>query len=162
LGQADKTEVRSITETAALLRRHLQETGKAGSRDRALEKSLGTLFDRALVGLYIVQDRKFQYVNPRILDSMGYSETELLGADSLSFVHPGDRRMVRDNAVKMLKGESSAPYEYRIISKGGETRWVLESVTPIEYRGRQATLGYFMDVTEKRRIDDPNFYGNGK
>ena len=70
--QANKTKVRCITETTALLRRHSAETGEAGSLDRAVEKSLGTLFGRALIGLYIVQDGKFQYVNPRFLDASKY------------------------------------------------------------------------------------------
>ena len=32
--------------------------------------------------------------------------------------------------------------------------WVMEAVTPIEYRGRRATLGYSLDITEQKRAEE--------
>jgi len=105
------------------------------------------------VGLYIVQDGKFQYVNPQFQNSTGYSEDELLDTNPLSYVFPGDRDVVRTNTILMLKGKIPYPYEYRLINKSGQTRWVMETVTSIQYQGRQATLGNYMDITERKLLE---------
>jgi len=105
------------------------------------------------VGLYIVQNGKFQYVNPQFQDSTGYSEDELLDTDPLSYVFPGDRDVVRVNAILMLKDKIPYPYEYRLISKSGHTRWVMETVNSIQFQERQATLGNCMDITERKLLE---------
>ncbi|MBN2463566.1 MAG: PAS domain S-box protein [Dehalococcoidia bacterium] len=105
-------------------------------------------------GIYIVQDGKFQYVNALFQELTGYSETELLGKYSLDLVHPDDREKVREKAVESLKVGSSLPYEYRFVKKDGEIIWVLEKVTSTEYRGKRATVGSFMDITERKRLEE--------
>ena len=117
------------------------------------ETLLKTIYEHSPIGVYIVQDGRFQYVNPRFQELTGYSEEELIGTESLSYVFPGDRDMVRINAILMLRGKLPYPYEYRLISKTGEVRWVMETVAPIQYRGRRATLGIYMDITERKRIE---------
>jgi diguanylate cyclase (GGDEF)-like protein/PAS domain S-box-containing protein len=132
--------------------------GIASIRDiterKQAETLFKTLFSSSPIGIYIVQDGKFQFVNPQFQKHTGYSEDELLGMDSLKIVLPEDRNMVRENAVKMLKGERSSPYEYRVINKCGETRWIMETVTSIQYQGRRATLGNYMDITERKLMEE--------
>ena len=70
-----------------------------------MRKLFRTLADSSPIGMYIVQDGTFQYVNPQFLKFTGYSEDELLGTDPLSYVFPGDRDVVRASAVLMLKGK---------------------------------------------------------
>jgi|GEM_PF-754968 PAS domain S-box-containing protein len=111
------------------------------------------LFTNSPIGVYIVQDGKFKMVNPQFLKITGYSREELLGRDSLTLVVPEDRGLVREKAIKMLKGECFTPYEYRAISKNGEIKWVMETVTSIQYQGRRAALGSFMDVTERKEAE---------
>jgi signal transduction histidine kinase len=59
--------------------------------------------------------------------------------------------MCRDRAVQMLKGTNPRPYEYRVITKGGEVRWILETVVSTQYQGRRASLGNFMDITQRKQ-----------
>ena len=106
------------------------------------------------VGVYIVQDRKLQFVNQQFQKLTGYSQEELLGKDSFSLVVPEDRGMVRENAVKMLKGERSLPYEYRTFNKSGEIKWIVETMSPVTYRGRRAVLGNYMDITERKQAEE--------
>ena len=112
-----------------------------------------TLANSSPVGVYIVQDRKCQFVNPQFQKYTGYTEDELLGMDSLGLVHPEDRERVRENAVEMLKGKRLSPYEFRYIRKNGQTIWAMETVTSIHYRGKRATLGNFMDITERKQME---------
>jgi signal transduction histidine kinase/CheY-like chemotaxis protein len=53
----------------------------------------------------------------------------------------------------MLKGKSSSPYEYQFVNKEGETRWAMESVTTTTYQRKTAAIGYFMDITERKRLE---------
>jgi len=123
------------------------------TENKPIEDLLKTVSINSPVGIYIVQDRKFCYVNYQFLEDTGYSEDELLGTDPLQIVMPEDRDMVRDHAIKMLKGRSSTQYEYRAITKDGDTRWALETVVPIMYKGRQATLGNYMDITDHKQME---------
>ena len=83
----------------------------------------------------------------------GYADTELIGTYSLNNIYPDDREMVREEAIKCLKGESFEPYEYRFVKKNNEVMWVLETITPIVYKEERATLGSFMDITERKGRD---------
>jgi PAS domain S-box-containing protein len=109
-----------------------------------------TLANSSQAGVYILQDRKFQFVNPHIQDYAGYSEAEMLGMNPVSIIHPVDRAQARKNAVRMLKGQRFSPYEFRIITGDGRIKWILESVTSISYNGRPAVLGNSMNVTEQK------------
>ncbi len=56
------------------------------------------------IGTFIVQEQQFKFTSKQFQRYLGYSEEEMLGADSMSFVFPEDRDMVRENAIQMLKG----------------------------------------------------------
>jgi diguanylate cyclase (GGDEF)-like protein/PAS domain S-box-containing protein len=106
------------------------------------------------VGIYLVHQGRFAYASPLFLKLSGYSEAELIGHSSLDHVHPEDRDSVRERAVKRLKGECSGAYEYRFIRRDRQPIWVLEMVTPIDYRGERATLGSFMDITDRKSMEE--------
>ena len=105
-------------------------------------------------GIYIVQHSKFVYVSQLYQKITSYSDDELIGAYSLGNIHPEDRDMVRKQAIKCLKKESLEPYEYRFINKDNEVRWILETVKPIVYQGERATLGSFIDITERKLTEE--------
>src|SRR4030043_1516230 len=124
-----------------------QELSELSDLAQALLRCAGT-------GVYIVQDGKFQYVNSLFQELTGYSELELLGKYSLELVYPEDRETVREKAIESLKGGNSLPYEYRFVRKNGEIIWVLEKVTSTEYKGKRATVGSFMDITERKQMEE--------
>jgi len=113
---------------------------------RALVRSAGT-------GVYIVQDGKFVYVNPLFEEMTGYSAKELMGKHSLELVYPEDKNAVREAAIESLKGGSPHPYEYRFLKKNGEAMWILERVTSMDYGGKRAAVGSFMDITMRKRAE---------
>jgi len=106
------------------------------------------------VGIYIVRDGKFVYVSPLYQEITGYSEEEILGRNSLDYLHPEDREPTRVRAISSLKGEISEPYEYRFIRKNGRVIWVLERVTSIMYAGQRSALGSFMDISERKQMEE--------
>ena len=106
--------------------------------------------EAAYDSVYVVQNGKFRYVNPQFAAVGGYTENEMLGTESILLIHPEDRKKARENAVKMLKGESTAPYQFRIVAKDGSVKWIQETVHAITYKGKRAALGNSMDITAKR------------
>ncbi|TET50210.1 MAG: PAS domain S-box protein, partial [Dehalococcoidia bacterium] len=118
------------------------------------EELIKILGDKSPIGVYIVQDEKFCYINPLFQRFTGYREDELLGWNSLELVILEDRKMVRENAIKMLKGELTSAYQFRVTCKNGSTRWIMETVSSIQYRGRRAILGNDMDITERKQMQE--------
>ncbi len=119
--------------------------------EHLLEQDLyKTLANSSQVGVYILQDRKFQFVNPHIAEYAGYREEEMVGMESLSLIHPDDRLTARKNAIRMLKGQRFSPYEFRIITGDGRIKWIMETSTPIYYRGKRAVLGNSMNITGQK------------
>jgi PAS domain S-box-containing protein len=112
------------------------------------------LFYRSPIGTYIIQNGHFQLVNRQLAYIFGYEEDELIGKPSLSFVLAEDKDAVRENAVRMLKGGSSLGYEFRIVNKQAKIKWVMETVVPIYYRRKRATLGSLIDVTERKQMEE--------
>jgi PAS domain S-box-containing protein len=119
------------------------------------EEVAQALLHSAGLGIYIVQEGRFQYINPVFQNSTGYTEKELLGKYSLDLIHSEDREVVRKKAIENLKSEKgSIPYEYRLLKKNGEIIWVLEEVTSINYGGKRATVGSFMDITVRKELEE--------
>jgi PAS domain S-box-containing protein len=118
------------------------------------EEMLQILGEKSPVGVCIIQDGKFCYFNSNFPIAIGYTADELLGKDPLELIVPEDREMVRENEIKMLKGELLSPYQFRVIHKDGSIRWVMEAVRSIQYHGRRAVLGSYMEVTERKQMEE--------
>ena len=118
------------------------------------EHLYATLAEKSPIGLFIIQDDHFQWVNPRFEENVGYKAHEILGLPSLSLVNEDDRQLVRMRAIAMLRGENILPYEYRIITKKKDILWYMETVTSINFNGRRATLGSQMDITRQKIAED--------
>ena len=106
------------------------------------------------VGVCIIQDEKFLYINPNFLIYTGYREDELLGKDFLTIVIPEDREMARENATKMLKEEPASPYQFRVACKDGSSKWVTGAVRSVQYHGREAILAIYRDITERKQAEE--------
>ena len=112
------------------------------------------IWGSSLSGVYISQNGLFQAISPLMTAFTGYSEEELVGRKSDSIIFPDDRAEVKINAREVLSGNRRAPYEFRILTKEGNVRWVLETVTSTRFAGRPAILGNFMDITERKAAED--------
>ncbi|AKX93433.1 cyclic di-GMP phosphodiesterase response regulator RpfG [Moorella thermoacetica] len=122
------------------------------------EELLRNLFTHSPIGMYIVSEGKFQLINPQFEILTGYRQDKLIGMESLNLVVPEDRKMVRSNAIKMLKGEAVEPYEFRIVTGQGDIRWMEETVASIWHDGKRVTLGNIIDITQKKKFEQKLAY----
>lgn len=102
------------------------------------------------VGCYIMQNKRFQFINSHFRDYTGYTEDKMFKMSPVSLILPEDRRKTAKNAIMMLKEQRFSPYEFRIVTKDGRIKWIMETVMPITYKGKRAILGNSMDVTERK------------
>ena len=118
------------------------------------EELLKSIAGNSPASIFIIQDDKFQFINPRMIDVTGYTETELLEMNTDKIIYPEDLQTVRAEVSKALKGEHITSIEYRSIRKDGSIIWFLGSIVLIQYRGRRAILGTSVDITEQKMIGE--------
>jgi PAS domain S-box-containing protein len=110
--------------------------------------------EHSKVGIFIEQDKRFQFVNPEFASYVDMRMEELKHKDPLDLVHPEDRETVRSNSIAMLKGQRKAPTAFRAITGKGRLHWMLQSVVPVRFRGRRAVLGSLVDIEEQKRSEE--------
>ena len=118
------------------------------------EKEFELSIRNSLIGCYIVQDARFKYVNPEFMRITGYAENELIGTTPLNIVQQTYRDHVRENCIQMLKAKRLFPYEFCIDDKNGNPKWILETATSIQYKGKRAALCYFMDISKGKKVEE--------
>jgi len=131
--------------------RDITERKRAEQALRESEEMSRSMLENAAMGVYLLQDKKFLYVNPTFEKIIGYSSKDLVGQEAINFVHPDDRSAVRKKAAENLKGISNLPYEFRVLRKDGRQIWVMERVASIQYKGRRAAIASFMETTEHKK-----------
>jgi PAS domain S-box-containing protein len=131
-----------------VLRQRVAELEASKSQLRQYEEILKVFRTNMPIGLFIIQDGRFKFVNDNLRSLLADDSDEIIESYSMKLVYPEDRERVREAAIKILHGESSVPYKYRIVNKDGQIRWLLESVASIQYLGKRAILGHAMDITE--------------
>lgn len=144
----EKKTKKQLLDELSSLRKRISELEIAEQLHKQAGELLHIFRINSPIGLYVVQDRKFVFANKQFQKLLGFKSKKLMGTYSLDHVHPEDREMVREAAVRMLKGELTLPYKYRAISKDGQIRWVREGVVSVQYQGRRASLGHSVDITD--------------
>ena len=123
-----KTKKQLINEVAKL-RRQIAKLEASETRQKYEEELLYIFRISSPIGLFIIQDGKFQFVNNIFRGVTGGSPDDLLDTDPRRLIYPADRQMVRECAIQMLKGERSSPYPYRIISRDGQINWMMDDIS---------------------------------
>jgi diguanylate cyclase (GGDEF)-like protein/PAS domain S-box-containing protein len=107
--------------------------------------------EKAVVGLCLIQDGRFRYVNPKLAAIFGYSTEELLALESvLDLVAEENPPGTRDGLRKRLEEEpQTAPFTFTAVRGTGERIDVEAHATATELEGRPAVLGTLFDITER-------------
>ena len=141
---------KELMELVDSLRKKLANMKQSSTSVASGEDLYKFLAHSSQIGFYIMQDDRFKFVNSHFCEYTGYSAEEMLKMNPSSFILPEDRRKTAKNATMMLKEQRFSPYEFRMVTKDGRIKWIMETVMPIKFKGKRAILGNSMDVTERK------------
>jgi PAS domain S-box-containing protein len=120
-----------------------------------IEEKYLPLLDNSYEGIAVNQNGWCRFVNPRMTQILGYSETELKSKPLNQFIHPNDRDWVLERHSKRLKGDS-VPDDatVRVLAKSGEIKWLQMKLVSIKWEEEPAVLALVLDVTERKRAEE--------
>ncbi|HYJ80362.1 MAG TPA: PAS domain S-box protein [Longimicrobiaceae bacterium] len=122
---------------------------------RASDDQFRELAEHVAAATFIYKGSKFIYVNAAASELTGYSRQELLRMDFWEVVHPAHRELVRERGMARQRGEPIAPrYEFKIVRKDGEERWVEFTAGSLTYAGEPAALGTCFDITPHKAAEE--------
>jgi PAS domain S-box-containing protein len=123
---------------------------------RESENKFRGLVENSMVGVYLIQDGVFKYVNSRFAEIHGYKIEELVDKMGIKeTIFPEDLPLVGENIRKRGERENEpSHYEFRIVTKGHEIKNVEVFASPTMYMGKRAVLGTLLDITEKKRMEE--------
>jgi PAS domain S-box-containing protein len=121
----------------------------------ATEARYEALVEQSIVGICIVQDGRFRYVNRRFAEVFGYTQEEILGLESvLELAAPEARELVAENIRKRIQGElSTLRYSFQGLRKDGSRIDVEVHGTRAEFEGRAAVVSVLLDVSERLTME---------
>jgi len=117
-----------------------------------------TMVEHANDAIFIVQDERVKYANPKAL-SLGRVTREHLGkVHYTEFVHPEDRGVVAERYKRRMVGETFPNvYPIRIITPQGESVWTELNSVRFDWEGKPALLCIVRDITSQRLIQQHGF-----
>ena len=120
---------------------------------RESEAKYRRLVEQNLVGVYIVQDGEFKYVNPRLAAMFGYTQAELLSeVTPFDVVAESDQETLRENLRRREEGDvDDLRYTLRGERKDGSGIEFEVHGGRIEYEGEPAVMGTLLDVTKRHQ-----------
>jgi PAS domain S-box-containing protein len=119
------------------------------------EELFRVLVEQSLVGLYVVQDDHYTYVNPRFRQIFGLPADFLEAPHHyLEVVDEQDHALVRENVRRRIEGEVGAVH-YRLRGRRTDGELIHFEVHGIRttLHGRPALIGVGIDVTERVRAE---------
>ena len=123
---------------------------------REAEEQFRGLVEQSIAGIFIIQEGKFVYVNPRAVEIIGQdSAEELTGSDPLRWIAETDRPGVAENMRRLFEGEAqSLAIGFRVLHKDGFVIQVGANCARATHKGRRALIGMVQDISEKKRAED--------
>jgi len=120
------------------------------------EEKYRTVVENSLAGIFVHRGGRFQFVNQRFAEMLGYDHPdEIIGKPFWEVVHPEDRELVKERGLRREKGQfDPAQYPFRAIRKNGETIWVELRAAHATYMGQPAVVGNFIDITQSKKAEE--------
>jgi PAS domain S-box-containing protein len=123
------------------------------------EEKYRSIVEESHVGVYIVQDDAFRFVNKTFCEIHGYTHEEIVNKlRPKNFAHPDDLPYIEEGMKKRYRGEAkTVEFTYRIRRKDGEIRIIKAMDSIILYKKRPAIIGTLLDITKESALEQQLF-----
>ncbi|WP_226036053.1 sensor domain-containing protein [Aquibacillus saliphilus] len=111
-----------------------------------------SLIQNGPVGMYIIEDSAYSYINSRFCDLVGYDKDELISGRATleSIIHPDDLSLVQNNINERLTGEvPNKRYRIRAFKKDGSLIYVELHSSQTVMNDKKVIMGTVIDITEE-------------
>jgi PAS domain S-box-containing protein len=153
----DEYEGVFLKEETELINSIAQMLGSAVERRTAItelvesEEKFRSLVEQDYVGVYILQDKAFVYVNQGFEKISAYTSKQLI--NNMSFedlIHSDDLHFVQENYNLRVTGKKdNDQYVIKAIRSDGVVRHIELIVSRLMYKGTPAIIGTIIDVTDR-------------
>jgi len=116
------------------------------------QKKFQDLVEKSLVGVYIIIDDALVYVNPKVVEDIGYTEEEMYLLTIRELVHEEDYDMVSHNMSLRMQGINKS-YETRVKRKDGSYIWIEVFGNNTTYQGKKALIGTMVNITGRKNLE---------
>ena len=125
-----------------------------GAADYVLKDRIYRLVPAVKQALELAERRRAERA-ARETERKFFALTELMAMNFWDVIHPHHRDLVRARGLARQRGgDVPARYEFPIVTRGGEIRWLDCTATQVEFDGNPAILGSAFDVTDQRRVEE--------
>ena len=116
------------------------------------------MVENSVQGMIVVQGDRVVFANEALATLTGYTVDDFLGltTDELSshIIHPNNHDLAKENFRRQLHGEMIDNRQpCQLVHTDGKLSWVDCTAVQIEYLGKSAHHITFVDVTERKRIE---------
>ncbi len=103
-------------------------------------------------------DGKYEYISPASTNIFGYTPDELYATPRVisQIIHPSWKKYFELQWENLLKGIIPHSYEYQVIHKSGEIKWIYQENTLICDKKNKPTAieGIIMDITDRKKAEE--------
>lgn len=122
---------------------------------RDSEEKYRNLVEESFDGIFVQKGTKITFVNSRLCEMLGYSETELVGKDHWQIYHPDYRELTRSRAQARMIGESvPSKYEVRLQRKDGASFDGEINAKAMTIERQPGLQVWIKDITERKRTEE--------
>jgi len=110
--------------------------------------------EAAQVGIYVLQDRLFKYVNPFLTDLFGYTAEEMVDRmGPLDLTPPHHHPFLVQQMEAREHGTRGEKYEISARRKDGSAFPIHILASPASYNGKPATVGTVVDISAQKKAE---------
>jgi len=124
---------------------------KRSQENKELISMYQLIVNNSLMGLTIMQENKFVFVNNRTAEIFGFQPEVFLSFtvhDILERIHPEDRGKVMFLSQERLNGQEGVKYRFRIFTRDNQLKHLEASFRMVQYKEKPAIHQTFMDITD--------------
>ncbi len=119
---------------------------------RSSEEKYRAVVENSSEMIVISQKWIFKYLNPRSMEILGYESEALIGRNWLEYVHPEDRRAIKEFYDTNWRHDIvTRPPIYRVLHADGSFRWVESQGVGLIWEGQASTLYFITDINQRMK-----------
>ena len=134
--------------------RDVTEKKRAEQLVRESEEKYRSLIDQSLVGIALIEDGRFSYVNRRLADIFGYGTDEMMRLGPVDIASDKDKPVIMETTRRYLHSEGNGDeFTFQGVRKNGSLVDVEGRSARMHVGGKLVLMVIIMDISERVRAE---------